>query len=592
MQFLDRPFFQNGIFAVDPNTTPDQLEARRQRVAQMFANPQSNSVAEGLVKLAGGAVAGIQGRNANRFEAEKRSEATDLFNQVLSQRGGQSTPTLSAPPQPAPPTSQGISPPSPISTGPIPDTPGAVAADTRQSLGLPPSLVKTESGGNFNALNNEVGAGGVRGHGGRGQFGHARLQDAAAAGLVPPGTTPKQFSQMPPETQIAVENWHIGEIDRAIDNSAAGAAIGSQINGVTVTRNGLRAVAHLGGVGGMQRFVESGGRYNPSDSFGTSLTDYLGTHGQAEQQAGGFPAPQPADTSALQIALANPWMTAEQRALLTNTLQQRERDSDPLRQLQIQQAQLNLDQARNPQPETTDDIREYNFARQQGYQGTFQEFMNEGRAAGATQVNVGQGEVGTIPQGFELFTDPNSGARSLRPIPGGPAALEQEQTERARENAAAQSQQYGSIVFEDIGRVKDMLNGGRGQPVTGAAGALAANVPGSEAADARALVETIRANIGFDRLQAMREASPTGGALGNVTERELATLQAVMGSLEFSQSKEQLLQNLTRLEDIYSDIIDKAARTGDGTLVSPNQSSAPNGDGWVEIDGVRIREVQ
>jgi len=63
------------------------------------------------------------------------------------------------------------------------------------------------------------------------------------------------------------------------------------------------------------------------------------------------------------------------------------------------------------------------------------------------------------------------------------------------------------------------------------------------------LLETIRANVGFDKLQAMREASPTGGALGAVTEKELAFLQAVFGSLRQDISPENVTRNLTRLRE-------------------------------------------
>ena len=57
----------------------------------------------------------------------------------------------------------------------------------------------------------------------------------------------------------------------------------------------------------------------------------------------------------------------------------------------------------------------------------------------------------------------------------------------------------------------------------------------------------------------MREASPTGGALGQVSNQELTTLQSVLGNLSFSQSQDQLLRNLERLRDIYSDILTKAS---------------------------------
>ena len=36
-------------------------------------------------------------------------------------------------------------------------------------------------------------------------------------------------------------------------------------------RDGLRAVAHLGGVGWMQKYVRTKGEYNPADELGTSL---------------------------------------------------------------------------------------------------------------------------------------------------------------------------------------------------------------------------------------------------------------------------------------------------------------------------------
>jgi hypothetical protein len=46
----------------------------------------------------------------------------------------------------------------------------------------------------------------------------------------------------------------------------------------------------------------------------------------------------------------------------------------------------------NPPPlSPTDDIREYNFAKQQGFPGTFQDWMIAGKKAGATNVNVGGG---------------------------------------------------------------------------------------------------------------------------------------------------------------------------------------------------------
>lgn len=79
---------------------------------------------------------------------------------------------------------------------------------------------------------------------------------------------------------------------------------------------------------------------------------------------------------------------------------------------------------------------------------------------------------------------------------------------------------------------------------TGFGGALAQAIPGSPAFDLKADIDTLLANAGFDRLQEMRDNSPTGGALGQVTERELALLQAAAQSIYQSQTKEQLTANL------------------------------------------------
>jgi hypothetical protein len=136
-------------------------------------------------------------------------------------------------------------------------------------------LIESESGGNFAAENREVGAGGLRGHFGRLQFGQARLQDAIRAGALPEGTTPEEFKRSP-DLQKAAEKWHFGDIRNFIQEKGLGRAIGTEIGGTPVTEQGLLNVAHLGGKGGLQRFVESEGRYNPADAFGTRLSKYLG----------------------------------------------------------------------------------------------------------------------------------------------------------------------------------------------------------------------------------------------------------------------------------------------------------------------------
>jgi hypothetical protein len=147
----------------------------------------------------------------------------------------------------------------------------------------PASLIRTESGGNWKAKNDVEGSGG-KGHFGRLQFSQGRLNEAKSAGVMPRGMTPQEFLNNK-EVQVAVENWHFKDIQRFAESNDLTKYIGQSIKGVPVTMDGILAVAHLGGKGGLKKFLTSGGSYNPSDAFGTSLLDYLRTH---QSSTGGF----------------------------------------------------------------------------------------------------------------------------------------------------------------------------------------------------------------------------------------------------------------------------------------------------------------
>ena len=104
-------------------------------------------------------------------------------------------------------------------------------------------------------------------------------------------------------------------------------------------------------------------------------------------------------------ALTNPQASEQTQRIAGILLQQEQarqnaameaqmREADPLRKLQLEKGQLEIDALRNPQPKETDEIREYNFARSQGFEGTFADFKQQMKKAGATNVvtNVGEGD--------------------------------------------------------------------------------------------------------------------------------------------------------------------------------------------------------
>lgn len=156
--------------------------------------------------------------------------------------------------------------------------------------------------------------------------------------------------------------------------------------------------------------------------------------------------------------------------------------------------------------------------------------------------------------------DPSAAPAGAQP-PGAPVVQNLPPT--PKETAAAaerqrQDAQSANVVLEDIDKVIGQITDPSNiMPRTGGFGWLASQVPGTPQHDIAETLKTIKGNVGFDRLSQMRAASPTGGALGAVSEMENKLLQSVLGSLEQSQSQEQLVANLKRLRDIYDRIVNR-----------------------------------
>ena len=94
-----------------------------------------------------------------------------------------------------------------------------------------------------------------------------------------------------------------------------------------------------------------------------------------------------------------------------------------------------------------------------------------------------------------------------------------------------------------------------GTTTTGLLGSQYGKIPGSPAYNLRKEIDTIKSNIGFSTLQAMREASPTGGALGQVAVQELDMLQASLSSLDPNQSADQLKNNLDTVKRHFNNVV-------------------------------------
>ncbi len=125
-----------------------------------------------------------------------------------------------------------------------------------------------------------------------------------------------------------------------------------------------------------------------------------------------------------------------------------------------------------------------------------------------------------------------------------------EKTDRSKRTALESMEK----VFHQL---TDVAKAARdGWATTGRSGALVRGLPnvmsaGSDAYDLQRLIDTVDAKNAFDALQEMRNNSPTGGALGQVSERELDLLKATVASLDPNQSKEQLMQNIIKAKQTY-----------------------------------------
>jgi hypothetical protein len=108
-------------------------------------------------------------------------------------------------------------------------------------------------------------------------------------------------------------------------------------------------------------------------------------------------------------------------------------------------------------------------------------------------------------------------------------------------------------IQETIDLVDELIaERGKFKGVTGM-GSWGAKVPGSPWANTNAKLETLKAKSAFGSLQEMRANSPTGGALGSVTERELQLLQNAETQLQNTQSPEALEAALRKYRKALAD---------------------------------------
>lgn len=152
----------------------------------------------------------------------------------------------------------------------------------------------------------------------------------------------------------------------------------------------------------------------------------------------------------------------------------------------------------------------------------------------------------------------SSGQSNASPIFSGDNVMD----EKTYKNFVNDSQAYKDFEmnFDRLKQAVSEISSGNVAGITGLSGKIP-NRPGSSAADTQAKLENLKSQVGFAVLQAMRDASKTGGALGNITEKEIYYLQNNLASLDTSQSEDSFRRELQQIVQYADDKINDAKRS-------------------------------
>lgn len=160
--------------------------------------------------------------------------------------------------------------------------------------------------------------------------------------------------------------------------------------------------------------------------------------------------------------------------------------------------------------------------------------------------------------------------------------------ELAHPKAAAGSATADTYSKEHATRTRqsvDELMGKVSNWTTGV-GSLLSRIPATDARNFAAELETLKGNIAFNELAAMRQASRTGGALGAVSDRENVMLSSALGALDAGQSPDNIRQQLQKIKDSL-DRWEQAKSTQGGSTATPSAPPKPTAADLIKKYGGR-----
>lgn len=169
---------------------------------------------------------------------------------------------------------------------------------------------------------------------------------------------------------------------------------------------------------------------------------------------------------------------------------------------------------------------------------------------------------GGLSQDQRPVTDESGEVVGAEAVPGSKLAIQQknDEADKVRQRLVREKmlKQAGQTVLRSVTRSLDdyLPNIDQGDSTFAAASRIAqSKIPGTDEFNLVRQVTDFQRNIGIDKLQQMRESSPTGGALGQVPVQQQIMLQETLGSFDIGQPTEVIKENLRQLNNIYLDIM-------------------------------------
>ena len=378
------------IFGGNTPWTYEQLQSKRRIAEELMAANMGTprNVGEGLTAI--GRALAIRGINK---KADKRD--TELKGEYDTARGAVLSALMGGAPGAAPSMA------APGVTAPVdPNSPQGVANDTMKALGKAPDfsaleaqyglpagyLERTamiESGGNPNAQNPNSSAGGMF------QFIDSTAKQYGLTDKTDPLASADAAARLAADNRAYLAKAlgrepTAGELYLAHQQGAGGAAkLLAAGNAPAASIVGGDAVGLNGGNAGM----------TAADFAGK----WTGKFGETVQPAN-------ADIGTIAELLANPYATPGDKAILGALLQQRMDAADPMKRIEMERAQLELDALRNPQAkdDRTGSMREYSLSVNQAIARgepapTFDEWKRANAKAGASTQTVNVGGETSVP---------------------------------------------------------------------------------------------------------------------------------------------------------------------------------------------------